>query len=96
MGKRGRQALLCCVCFVRSRYNLGRCHSCLRGLSPELRKKLQAMTRAQRTAEFEKTMDHPRPRWAYENEEGEAELAAQIEMTERQELEKQNDRVPQK
>jgi len=57
-------------------------------IDPSLYQRLKGMTRAERKVEFEKITGQPAlPKWEFENLAGEKEL---IEMTERQEREKDN------
>jgi hypothetical protein len=72
----------CCVCFVKVPLGLtfGRCAACGRGMAPAYRDYLQGLSREERELEYNKTADHhPRPKWTYENEAGEAELIAETE-----------------
>jgi hypothetical protein len=70
---------LCCEpgC-LKPRVVYGRCWAHFRALDSTLAARLRGMTRAQRKIEFERiTEQSATPKWEYENEQGEAELAQQ-------------------
>jgi hypothetical protein len=74
---------LCCVCKKAPVYVYGRCAPCFRTIDPRLFRRLKAMTRAERIAEFAKTTGQVEPpKWEFENPDGEAELAERVQQQE--------------
>ena len=62
------------------RLNYGRCKKHLAALDSRERERLRRMTRAERQVEFQKAAQPQSPRWEYENQKGEMELAVRAEV----------------
>jgi hypothetical protein len=74
--KGSRPSKRCCVYECEQPiWQYGRCKLHFASLDPQMFEKLKGMNRAQRQVEFIKLSQPDRPKWTYENPEGEAELA---------------------
>ena len=76
-----RAPTMCCVCHAAPILLWNRCTACARMIDPEFKRRLQAMTAAERRVEYAKMAQGDRKPWTYEGREDE--LIAAVEQQEK-------------